>query len=96
MGKVEQKVRFGRYSPSFDINVGIHENGQRFVNEQEFKERWGAAFTAMTNKSGEMFDEADINTTETYDFIYFHTLLRYVFKKEKFEDLIKESPKKYK
>lgn len=31
MGKVEQKVRLGRFSPSFHANVGIYESGTRFI-----------------------------------------------------------------
>ena len=42
-----------------------------------------------------MFDEKNIEITLTYDFIYFHTLLRYVFKKYNLEELLKEDPKIY-
>lgn len=95
MGKVEQKVRFGRYSPSFDPTVGIHESGTRFVTVDEFKERWHVAFNKMIEKSGQKYEEENIKTTLTYDFIYFHTLLCYVFHKSDLEELLKEDPKVY-
>lgn len=84
MGKVEQKVRLGRYSPSFDLAVGIHENGARFVTEQEFRERWKKAFEGMMGKSGQKFEEEAVEATLGYDLLYFHALLRYVYKKGDF------------
>jgi hypothetical protein len=95
MGKVEQKVRIGRYSPSFDATVGIHESGTRFVTLDEFKERWHVAFNKMIEKSGQKYEEEHIKSTFTYDLIYFHTLLSYVFHKTDLEELLKEDPKVY-
>jgi hypothetical protein len=83
MGKVEQKVRLGRYSPSFDLNVGIE--GNRFLSRKEFEERWDKSFFVMLTQNGLKFDEVHIKTAKHYDFIYFYTLLRYVYKKKSFE-----------
>ncbi len=41
------------------------------------------------------FTEAQKNTTRLYDFILFHTLLAYAFKKDNFNELIKNPPDLY-
>ena len=38
MGKIDQKIRVGRYSPCFALFVGIKNDG--FMNRQEFEHKW--------------------------------------------------------
>lgn len=34
MGKLDVKIRVGRYSPMFAVDIGIENN--KFINKQEF------------------------------------------------------------
>lgn len=38
MGKIDLKVRVGRYSPMFALDVGIEKN--KFINKEQFLEKW--------------------------------------------------------
>jgi len=38
MGKIDVKIRVGRYSPMFRVDVGI-ENG-KFLNRADFDKKW--------------------------------------------------------
>jgi len=42
MGKVEQKVRMDRYSPAFNLGVGIKDG--KFQNQEEFYLTWDEVF----------------------------------------------------
>lgn len=42
MGKIDLKVRVGRYSPMFKVDIGI-ENG-KFVNRVDFERKWDEVF----------------------------------------------------
>ena len=38
LGKVDQKIRIGRYSPAFALYVGVKNDG--FMNKEEFEQKW--------------------------------------------------------
>jgi hypothetical protein len=42
MGKIDLKIRIGRYSPMFKADVGI-ENG-KFLSKSEFEKKWDEVF----------------------------------------------------
>lgn len=42
MGKVDVKIRIGRYSPMFKVDVGI-ENG-KFLSKADFDKKWDEIF----------------------------------------------------
>ena len=45
MGKIDQKIRIGRYSPAFDPEAGIQHD--RFVSRQEFEQIWDHRFNQL-------------------------------------------------
>ena len=42
MGKIDQKIRIGRYSPAFALYVGIKNDG--FMTQEEFENKWDQDF----------------------------------------------------
>ena len=38
MGKIDQKIRVGRYSPAFALYVGVKNDG--FMSREEFDLKW--------------------------------------------------------
>ena len=93
MGKVETKVRIGRYSPSFQLDVGFI--GDKFLTREEFYKEWDQKYIETTLKSGLSFDVKNVESARYYDFVFFHALLSYVFKEEDYDKLIQNSPTVY-
>lgn len=44
MGKIDVKIRSGRYSPQFSIDAGIENS--HFVTRNRFSELWDQSFNA--------------------------------------------------
>lgn len=80
MGKIDVKIRKGRYSPMFEVNIGI-EN-KRFVSKQRFEELWEAAFQKECDKNKFSCSESEKNVAKTFDTIMFHACLKFVFDKK--------------
>lgn len=82
MGKIDQKVRIGRYSPAFSLNVGIGHD--RFLTREEFESKWEEEFEKVIQGKEIPYKETERETTKLYDFILYHTLLSFAFKDDSF------------
>ena len=82
MGKIDQKIRIGRYSPSFSLYVGIENDG--FLNREQFEKKWDETFEKIAKVKEVPFTEDQKKTTRLYDLAVFHTLLAYAFRKDDF------------
>lgn len=88
-------MRAGRYSPYFNRMAGIDQQNNAFLNREQFETKWNEEFSKLKVPFEPAPSEDDKAGTRQYDFIMYHTLLKYTYKKDTFEELIKQDPKKY-